>query len=149
MKNLKAIAMSMFLAMSFIPAAWATEAPAACPAIELIKKGGLSGVQEDKEDKLFITYQISKYNTSSTWGFVIAVPSDQATSKGDAMNKARQALVTLSGEPEPVAMDDSNKQWYCLYQDQMDYLAVSFTPLSVSNETVHSIFTLPGLKMKK
>src|SRR5579872_1419992 len=105
MKNLKTMAMSMFLAASLIPAAWAAEAPAACPTVDLIQKAGLAVVQEDKDDHLFLAVQINKYNTPATWGFVIGVPSDQATSKGDAMNKAKQALTTLSGNPQPTAWD--------------------------------------------
>lgn len=140
MKNLKIFMLSVLLAASFGSSAWAVDAPISCPTVDFVKKAGLSMIQEDKEDSLYLAYQISRYSTTSTWAFVIGVPMDQALTKGDAMNKAKAALLTLSGEPEPLPTSKENKQWYCMYQNDYNYFAVSITPLSVSNAMVHSVF---------
>lgn len=140
MKSFKLAAISTCLAVVMAPAVWAADAPAACPTVDKIVKGSLSGVSEDKEDSLYFAYQISKYNTPATWAFVIGVPFEEATSKGDAMNKAKAALKTLKGTPEPIPTDNTNKRWYCMYENDYNYLAVSITPLDVSNELARSAF---------
>lgn len=142
MNKLKTIALSVLFTLIFIPAAWADEAPTACPKVDMIKKTRFMGIDEDKDDNLYVAYQISKYETPATWAFIMGVPSDQATTKGDAMNKAKAALATLSGNPTPMATNSENNQWYCLYENDYQYLALSVTPLNVSSAMPRSIFKI-------
>jgi hypothetical protein len=112
-------------------AAWADmpQDPTACPAVDAIKSAGLSGVMEEKTYQVYAVYQIGKYNTPTTWGFMVAVPFSEATSRADAVNKARSALQTLSGTPTPTPRDDAHKQWYCLYDNNYHYVSAAVTPL--------------------
>ncbi|OGT55422.1 MAG: hypothetical protein A3F43_03785 [Gammaproteobacteria bacterium RIFCSPHIGHO2_12_FULL_42_10] len=130
MRFLKVMLVSSFLTASFSTIAQAVSLPpATCPAVNAIQHAGLLGVMEEKSYQVYAVYQISKYTTPETWGFVIAVPINQATSKADAMNKAKAALPSLNGTPEPMPTDASNRQWYCLYDNDYQYIAAAFTPL--------------------
>lgn len=140
MKSIKALVVFSVLTLSFSCLSYA-DAPTKCPDPALIKKAGLMGIQEDKPDNLYVAYQVNKYGTSYTWGFLIGIPLEQVTTKGDGMNKAKAALSTLHGTPEPQAVDANNKQWYCLYENDLKYISATVTPISVSNEMVHSVFS--------
>lgn len=141
MRHLIAL-VSVILTFFLAPVWAATLPPATCPDVAPIIKAGFLGVQEDKADNLYVAYQLGKYNTPSIWGFIIGVPLDQATTKGDAMNKAKAALVTLTGNPTPQPTDDKNNQWYCLYENEFHYFSAAATPINISNEDVHSVFNL-------
>jgi hypothetical protein len=52
-----------------------------------------------------------------------------ATSRSDAVNKARNALQSLNGTPSPTPRDDAHKQWYCLYDNNYHYVSAAVTPL--------------------
>ena len=119
----------LFLFLFSSMQAFALDAPAACPTVDAIKNAGLSGVMEDKRYNVYAVYQISRYSTPTTWGFFIAVPSDQAISREDATNKAKEALRTVSGQPNPTAVDDTQKRWYCWYDNAYHYVSVAVTPL--------------------
>ena len=106
--------------------------PKTCPLVEVIKSAGFTGILEDKDDQLYVAYHIGPYHTPETWGFAIGVPYDQAISRVDAMNKAKAALSSLEGTPTPVAVDETQKQWYCAYHNQYDYLSVAVTPIITS-----------------
>ena len=136
MKMIKSLVLSAAMAISLVPAVNAATAPTACPAIPLIQKAGLAFVEKDNDNHMYIVAQINKYATTSMWAFAVLMDDTQATSKQDALNKAKDAMKTLSGSPEPTLIDEASEkdkqQWYCLYENQYNYLTVSITPISVS-----------------
>ena len=132
--------LTLFIALCFFSSAKAAEAPALCPTVAAIKQAGLSAVLKEESYKLYAVYQVNKYNTPEMWGFLMGVPFEQATSKGDAMNKARMALPTLTGDPIPTPVDDSHKQWYCLYDDDYHYVAIAATPV-IAAPMVHTLIS--------
>ena len=147
MRFLKAFFLSLFLIASLVSIAQAENLPpTVCPTVSAIQHVGLLGVMEEKSYQVYAAYQINKYATAETWGFVVAVPIDQAVSKTDAMNKAKEAMKSLAGEPEPVSTDATNRQWYCLYTDDYQYIAAAFTPL-MADAMINGILKASGARL--
>lgn len=72
---------------------------AECPSIDAIKGEGIS-MAEEIGPNIFITYNISTYNTESNWGFIIAPL--QSDSDEEALDEANEILdsMTAPGVPQ-------------------------------------------------
>jgi|GEM_PF-6352637 len=137
MKNIKAMVLSSLFTLSFGTMTWAV--PGACPSVDAIKKGGFMAVQEYKKENVYIVYQLSKYDTPEIWAFGVGIPINQVTSKDDAKNKAQQALDTLDGSPKPIATDQKNNRWYCLYENKYNYITGAVTPMVFGNQIMDPV----------
>lgn len=108
-----------------------------CPAVKDIKTVGLNEVErfgeEGDPESVYAAYSVDQYKTNHTWFFGISIPLDQASSTEDAMNKARDLLQTLSGDPKP-QYNDKDDIHYCLYKVKGDYNAMAQV-LSVNDGT--------------
>lgn len=81
-----------------------------CPNINDIKAEGVSMAEEIMAN-LFLSYNISNYNTQSTWGFVMA-PID-ANSNEEAIEISNKVLEGMSSPGIPEESDGND--FVCLY----------------------------------
>jgi hypothetical protein len=80
-----------------------------CPDINHIKTVGLSAA-EPLTAEVFFSYGISNYNTSTTWGFLIAPVKAQSAQM--ATDVANGILDTMTAPGVP---DELNNEFVCLY----------------------------------
>lgn len=136
MKSLHLNVMMALLGLSVSSAALAIPAkPAGCPSIASIKQAGLTESERDDEDGSYIAGTVNTYGTRDTWGFVVMMNLNQASSPEDALNKARAALPTISGNPQPYYTDN---HWACMYNIGNGYFAGAVTPITFSKAMAHS-----------
>jgi hypothetical protein len=91
-----------------------------CPDINDIKAEGMT-MAEVIMNNLYFSYNLSNYNTESTWGFVIA--PIEAESSGEAIDTANDILSTMSSPGVP--QEDENG-FICTYETgNQDILAAA------------------------
>lgn len=69
-----------------------------CPSIDMIKAEGISMAEEIGEH-IYLTYQISDYNTDTLWGFIIAPL--EGDSNDSAIEEANDILGSMNGPGIP------------------------------------------------
>lgn len=88
----------------------AFEGPTACPSVGAIKAEGLV-MAEIMMNGIYLTYNLSPYDTTENWLFVIGpVMSD---SDDEALDEGNKMLDKLSGTPIPQNIEDES--WACIY----------------------------------
>ncbi|RUR06178.1 DUF4949 domain-containing protein [Legionella sp. km772] len=91
-----------------------------CPDINDIKMEGMS-MAEPIMNNLFFSYNLSNYNTSTNWGFVIA--PIEADSEEMAIDRANEVLDGMSSPGIPEEADD---ELVCVYNTgRQDILAAA------------------------
>lgn len=98
--------------------------PAQCPDANIIKQTPLTMAEDILGPTSFATYQFSKYNTETQWGFLIA-PID-APNKAEALKKGNEIMASLQGLPKPVPTDE-NDGWQCNYHVNGQYVSVAIS----------------------
>lgn len=84
--------------------------PQVCPSVPSIQSEGMPMSAEILEG-MYITYNLSHYNTSSNWVFIvgpIAAQNDEM-----ALEEGNKLLSVMSGSPTPE--DDGEGNWICQY----------------------------------
>lgn len=92
--------------------------PAACPSMNSVKAEGVTLAAEVLDER-YVTYNISHYDTSSTWVFIMGPLS--AESGNDALVRSNAILATLSADPVPE--EDEDNTWICNYYFGSDAFA--------------------------
>lgn len=95
-----------------------TEKPAGCPNMTALQSEGLTMAAEIL-DGMFITYNLSHYNTPSNWVFIMGPVA--AASNDNALEEGNKILSTLSGTPDPE--EDEDGSWLCAYETGSEDLA--------------------------
>lgn len=109
--------------------------PTACPSMSSLQSEGV-GAATEIFSNTYITYNISAYDTSNSWIFVMG-PIDAETDE-DAISDSNDILSTMSGSAVP-EMDDNYGSWFCEYETgDPDFFALAvqadygFSPLKLS-----------------
>lgn len=84
-----------------------------CPSASAIQEGGLAG-SIPFFNRNYMTYTISRYDTSSNWTFVMGPIA--AKSEKNALDKGLRLLTTVSGNPSPQQSEEG--EWACLYHTE-------------------------------
>lgn len=131
MKNFKlaVVPFCVSLALSANAFALTAKKPNRCPGLDAIKSAGLMMAQRDDRDGFYVAAQIGNYDTNVKWVFGMILPISDADSTDEALDKAREALPDLSGEPDPVSYQG---KWVCMYDELPNgYRALAITPVSM------------------
>lgn len=72
--------------------------PEVCPSVPSIQSEGMSMSSEILEG-MYITYNLSHYNTSSSWVFIVGPIA--AENDDMALAESNKLLSTMSGSPHP------------------------------------------------
>ncbi|HAT1882570.1 TPA: DUF4949 domain-containing protein [Legionella pneumophila] len=107
--------------------------PEVCPSVPSIQSEGMSMSAEILEG-MYITYNLSHYNTSSNWVFIVGPIA--ADNDDMALAESNKLLSTMSGSPHPE--DDGEGNWICQYNtESKDIIAFAieaddmFSPLKM------------------
>lgn len=95
-------------------------APLKCPSANAIKEEGVSIVFEWATE-LFITSQISHFDTDQEWLFSLGLV--QADTERKALKEGNKLLNHMSGNPIP---QEDGEAWICRYSITGNYIAFAF-----------------------
>ena len=98
--------------------------PQSCPSVGALQS--VPFMMAQPSDQGYIAFTMSDYSTNELWGFFVA--GIDASSTDEAMQKASDAMNTLSGKPTPLP-DEEDDMWLCIYNIGHGYLAVAGEPL--------------------
>lgn len=100
-----------------------SDVPESCPGLSAIKAVAPQMAFKDDDGSGYSTYTVHNYGTEFKWNFVIS--KIEADSTNDALEKGKEALLTLNGNPPPFSLGDL---WFCFYSIDKGYSAVAFEP---------------------
>lgn len=128
----------VFVAMSIGLNAYAgmPPKPERCPSTNAIMNGDLAYAWVDNHGNYTVA-QTSKYDTNDIWAFGFV--SIKASSSEDALRVGKSWLKLLSGNPQPVALQEQNV-WACIYNTWKGNYGLAITPLKATGiRTLHTI----------
>jgi len=101
------------------------EGPERCPSASVVKVVSPQMAIEDRDNgkNSYSAFVVDGYGTGFKWNLVIS--GIKAESSKEALDKATDALSTLSGNPPPFQLGDF---WFCYYAIGKGYKAVAFEP---------------------
>lgn len=112
--------------------------PSQCPATIGIINSGLMSAEKIAEEGIWVAGQIHRYETPYTWAFMIAIPVKQANNPQEALQKAREVLPYLAGNPHPLPY---NGRYVCMYNDlPRGYKAIAVEPVMMAAMSHISLF---------
>ncbi len=117
------IAFSSFIALTTV--ASERSAPSSCPKASTVKSVRLNAAKLNKETGNYAAYNINTYGTKQRWVFIIG--NIDASSQGDAVTKANEALPTVSNAMKKPHYDSDNELYICVYNVGYGYVAGAIT----------------------
>lgn len=110
--------------------------PEKCPSVSSIQQTTFISAQK-LSDNSYGAIQLGSYDTQQAWAFLVAKIA--ASSKDDAINKAKAALSSLNFAAGPIYYSQSNI-WACIYNIDSGYQALAITPLPSQSFNTDSVF---------